>query len=152
MTTTAKAGAADAAAPSEPTADASPAECQRTSDALLLPVERRRAPRTSNPAHHGVIDLRVRPGHQTVLVNLSLHGAAIETAYRLLPGSTVELQLETRQGRTTMRGRVLRCAVVGLAANQVTYGGGVCFESRLPWLDRDPQEYAVPATAAPAGT
>ena len=152
MSTAARVGGTDAASASEWSDDAPPAQCQRTLGPLLLPVERRQTPRTTDAACHGVVSVRVRPGHQAVLLNVSLDGAAIETSYRLLPGSTVELQLDTGRGWTNLRGRVLRCAVVALTAHRVTYGGAVRFESPLPWLNRDPPEYAVPVAAGPKGT
>jgi hypothetical protein len=121
-------------------------------DSNLTPVERRRAPRIQDAATHGIVHVRVRPGHEAVLVNVSPDGAAIETPCRLLPGSGVELQLESMHGRTTVRGRVSRCAVIALDASRVTYGAVVCFESRLARLPCASPEYPVPIGAAPQGT
>lgn len=107
-------------------------------------VDRRRAKRSGIPSQHGVIRARVRPGHDASVVNISARGALIETAYRLLPGSFVDLHFETSRERAAIRARVLRCSVVGVLATSVSYRGAVHFDRALLWLvDVDSNEYSV---------
>jgi len=115
-------------------------------------MERRRAPRLGGTDPHGVVRVRVRPGHEAVLVDISHGGAAIETAYRLLPGTSVELQIETGGGRTNARGLVVRCAVVNVEATRVTYGGAICFDAPIAWLPATLAEYVVPVDRGTACT
>ena len=94
-------------------------------------IERRRAPRHAAPEQHGVLRVRVRPGHEASLLDLSSSGAAIETAHRLLPGAVVELQLETQHRRSAARGRIVRCEVVRVAASRLLYRAAICFEAPI---------------------
>jgi hypothetical protein len=81
-----------------------------------------------------VTAVRVTAGHPARLVNLSSHGALIETGGRLLPGARIELQL-ARQGRSIgARGVVMRCNITGLCAGDVTYRGAVRFDDELSWF------------------
>jgi len=83
---------------------------------------------------HGIVSTRVRPGHRAKLIDVSAGGALIETTHRLLPGTTVELHVETRSHRTNVRGRVLRCAIVLVRPSWVCYRGAIGFDRQLPWL------------------
>jgi hypothetical protein len=96
--------------------------------------DRRQTPRHRHADDHGVVSMRLRPGHLAKLVDVSAGGALIETSHRLLPGTSVELHLETGSDRTSIRGRVLRCAVVRLQPSWVCYRGAIGFERHLPWL------------------
>lgn len=107
-------------------------------------LERRRARRRRHN-EHGIIAARVRPGIDVALIDVSADGALIETSRRLLPGTAVELQLETRQARAAVRGRVVRCSVSRLRASSVSYRGAVSFDRTLPWLaDEEPAGYGIP--------
>jgi hypothetical protein len=63
---------------------------------------------------HRIVSACVRPGHRARVIDVSAGGALIETSHRLLPGSSVELQVETNAERASVRGQVLRCSVVRL--------------------------------------
>jgi len=110
--------------------------------------DRRNTPRHRGAETHGIVSARVRPGHLATLLDVSAGGALIETAYRLLPGTFVELHVETAQGRTCIRGHVLRCAVVGVCSTLICYRGAIGFEGRLPWLMTDTGK-PVPSRVAP---
>jgi hypothetical protein len=99
--------------------------------------DRRHMRRHSATEAHGIVAARVRPGHRATLLDVSAGGALIETACRLLPGASVELHVETAQHRTCIRGRVLRCTVVGVDSTLICYRGAIRFEDRLPWLMTD---------------
>jgi hypothetical protein len=96
--------------------------------------ERRQAPRHRHSEDHGIESARVRPGHAAKVIDVSAGGALIETHHRLLPGTIVELRVERDGNTATVRGRVLRCAVVGVRPAWVCYRGAIGFERQLSWL------------------
>lgn len=93
---------------------------------------------------HRIVSACVRPGHRARLIDVSAGGALIETSHRLLPGSPVELQVETGSGRASVRGRVLRCAVVRVRPTWVCYRGAIAFDRHLPWFVDQRGERATP--------
>jgi hypothetical protein len=118
----------------------------RVPASLLYCPDRRRSPRHSRVEEHGILGARIRPGYDVVLVDVSAGGALIDSLHRLLPGSAIELRLAARQGRTSIRGRVLRCAVARLRLDCVWYRGAIGFEQGIPWLVDEPRfGYAVPS-------
>jgi hypothetical protein len=100
-------------------------------EAAVAACERRAADRRFGVREHGIGHVRVRPGHHAVLVDLSTGGALVETTHRLLPGAIVEIQIETPDSRTAIRGRVLRSVVWQLRAAAVTYRGAIRFDVPL---------------------
>jgi hypothetical protein len=111
-------------------------------------TDRRLSRRTRLAAEHGIVVVRVRPGHDASLVDVSAHGALIETAYRLLPGRHIELHFETASDRTAIRGRIVRCSVTAVLAGHVRYLGAIGFERPLSWLTISSGEYSVLASPA----
>jgi hypothetical protein len=107
-----------------------------------LQNERRAHLRRRAVVEHGIVQARIRPGDTATLIDVSGGGVLIETNRRLLPGTFVELCLESRSRRTTARGRVLRCAVVDLRPAAVRYRGAIHFDAYLPWFVED-DEYVV---------
>jgi hypothetical protein len=107
--------------------------------------ERRKTPRAGSVLEHKIVEARVRPGHDVSVVNVSAAGALVDAAaHRLLPGTSIELQLATRDRRVSVRGRVLRCTVARLNASVVWYRAAIGFDRHLPWmLDDDRSGYAV---------
>lgn len=106
----------------------------------------RRNFRRSGIAEHGIISARVRPGHLVVVIDVSAGGALIEIARRLLPGAAVDLQFETAHRRTSLRGRVLRCAVSRLHSTAVSYRAAIAFDRQWPcFVESEWSEYPVPA-------
>jgi hypothetical protein len=97
-------------------------------------ADRRQTRRRLDPDDHGIVSTRVRPGHRARLIDVSAGGALVETTHRLLPGTSVELHVETRSDRTNVRGRVLRCAIVAVRPGWVCYQGAIGFDRHLPWL------------------
>jgi hypothetical protein len=102
-----------------------------------LIIERRRARRRRTFPEHGIESARVRRGFHLTVVDVSAGGVLIETSLRLLPGMPLEIHLERNKAMSTMRGRVLRCAVVRLTANAVCYRSAIGFDQHLPWLVED---------------
>jgi len=98
---------------------------------------------------HGIVSARVRPGHLVIVIDVSAGGALIEISQRLLPGSAVDLQLATAHRRTSLRGRVLRCAVTRLHSTSVSYRAAIAFDRQWPcFVEAGRNEYQVPASDA----
>ncbi|PYQ89911.1 MAG: hypothetical protein DMG02_11445 [Acidobacteria bacterium] len=106
-------------------------------------ADRRLTARRRGVQDHGVVSAHVRPGHSAVLLNVSAGGALVDTEHRLLPGGAVELQMRTKNDRISMRGRVVRCAVVRLRP-AVCYRGAIVFDQYLPWFVDERREQASP--------
>ena len=88
---------------------------------------------------------RVRPGYRATVIDVSADGVLIETDYRLLPGTSLELQMATTGERMTVRGRVVRSAVAGLEPSSVCYRGAIGFDRELAWFSEDASGgYRVP--------
>jgi hypothetical protein len=96
--------------------------------------ERRAAHRLDEIERHGVQSVHVRPGHHADVVNISTGGVLIDTAHRVLPGSTVELVLQRHQYRASVRGRVVRAAVARVQPGRVCYRSAIRFDRSLPWF------------------
>ena len=108
------------------------------------PGDRRGARRLEAFDDHRIVSACVRPGHRARLIDVSAGGALIETSHRLLPGSSVELQVDTGTDRASVRGRVLRCAVVRVRPTWVCYRGAIAFDRHLPWFVEQRGERATP--------
>jgi hypothetical protein len=107
----------------------------------------RRGARRRSIGEHGIERARVRPGHEASVLDVSASGIAIETLHRLLPGTTVELQLTLADRCTSIRGRVLRSMVACLRHSRVLYRSAIAFERSLaPFMEID--GYAVPSASA----
>lgn len=99
--------------------------------------ERRRATRMTSTAEHGVRFIRIRPGHGATIIDVSAAGALIETHRRLLPGTLVELQMETDHHKASVRGTVVHCFVARVGPACIAYRGAIEFDRRLPWFAPD---------------
>ena len=87
--------------------------------------------------------VRVRPGRDGAVVDVSAEGILIDTIHRLLPGTTVEVLLACADRRTTIRGRIVRCTVASLHSSVVRYRGAVRFDRSIAsFLDLD--GYVIP--------
>jgi hypothetical protein len=112
------------------------------------PFDRRNFRRTGM-SEHGIVSARVRPGHPVIVIDVSAGGALIEISRRLLPGSGVDLHIDTTHRRTTLRGRVLRCAVNRLHSTSVSYRAAIAFDCQWPWSTENGwSEYPVPTSEA----
>jgi hypothetical protein len=108
------------------------------------PPDRRGTRRLEAFEEHRIVSACVRPGHRARVIDVSASGALIETSHRLLPGTSVELQVETGSDRASVRGRVLRCAVVRLRPTWVCYRGAIAFDGHLPWFVDERREPSTP--------
>jgi hypothetical protein len=103
-------------------------DCGATSD------ERRCYRRLRGVHEHGIYRARVRPGIEVRLLDISAQGAAIESAYQLLPGRRLDLHLSFAAGAVVVRGLVLRCTVCFASVDRVTYRGALAFDRRVHWI------------------
>lgn len=108
-----------------------------------LTKDRRAARRRSRGHDHGIVRTRIRPGVVVTLIDVSAGGMLVEGEHRLLPGSCVELQVESESRKACLRGRVLRCAVVRVRPDSISYRGAIVFDRSLPWFG-DEGGYDVP--------
>jgi hypothetical protein len=106
-------------------------------------ADRRKCVRRGSIEQHGIVSARVKPGHDVELIDISSGGALVEGVRRLLPGTAVELFLVAGDLCASIRGRVLRCAIVGLKPTSVSYRGAIRFDNDLPWFG----ERRAPAAA-----
>jgi hypothetical protein len=95
--------------------------------------DRRHERRRYAAEEHGIVSVRVRPGIQARLLDVSASGALLETTQRLLPGRHVHVQLACPSLATTVRSRVIRCHVHRITAECIRYRCGVRFDRSLQW-------------------
>ena len=109
-------------------------------------AERRKAVRRTTVEEHGIVQARVRPGHDVALVNVSAAGALLESANQLRPGSIVEVHLST-SARAGVRSRP-RPAVFSysIECRAPLVPRRDRFRASLPWfVDVCERGYSVPA-------
>ena len=93
---------------------------------------RRRAIRRKRAELSWLWGLRLRPGVDVALVNLSAGGALIETPTRLRPGARTVLRLTGAAGSWTASGSVLRSWVAAIEPEHgVVYRGVLVFDDPL---------------------
>lgn len=98
--------------------------------------DRRTAERFYGPEDHGILLARVRPGLSAWIVDVSAVGALVETNHRLLPGTSIELSVQTSDRRVALRGRVVRCLVARVEATTIWYRGAVDLDRPISWLNQ----------------
>ena len=103
-------------------------------------VERRAWPRVDTGTRADMARGKLRPGRPAQIVDVSAGGALIETEWRLLPGTHVELQVGEPVALYHVKARILRCHVARLDRERIRYRGALVFEERLPFgKDEDSQ-------------
>ena len=107
-----------------------------------LAGERRVWPRVPALAAAGTEQARLRPGRTARLVDLSPGGALIETDWRLLPGTRVEMHVGQPVTLFRVVARILRSQVALLDRERIRYRGALMFEQQLslgepatPWVE-----------------
>ena len=96
-------------------------------------TERRRDTRYGAEVAGG-ISARVRPGHDVVLVDVSVSGALIEAINPLRPGARVHVQLKTSASGAALSARVTRCAVAAITDAGIVYRAALHFDHRSEWV------------------
>jgi hypothetical protein len=96
------------------------------------PIERRVSARVEVASLSRVVHLRLPPGREAVLVDLSRDGACIEATSRLVPGGRVDMQLATQGWTWRGRATVTRCRVSALVPdNGARYLAALHFDKPL---------------------
>lgn len=88
--------------------------------------ERRDFRRVGGRGCHESIRLRLRPGRDAWLLNVSRSGACLEVSSRLLPGTPVEALFAMSDWQWVAMARVTRCHVAALTSE-----GGVRYRAAL---------------------
>ena len=96
-------------------------------------MDRRASARVLTQTLEGVDRARLRPGRTARVVDLSSGGALIETDWRLLPGTRIEMQVGDPFPLFHVAGRILRCYVAVLDGHRIRYRGALAFEKQLPF-------------------
>ncbi len=105
---------------------------------MQCPTERRRTTRRSGEALSWVRELRVRPGLEATLVNLSEEGAVIETSTYLRPGARTAIHVVGVSGDWRVSGHVARSWVAAILDERgVLYRGALVFDSRVDLVSSD---------------
>jgi hypothetical protein len=122
--------------------------------------ERRQGGRWSPNPMDALSRVRLRAGRELAVINVSITGALVEGATRLLPGTHVDVHVTAVQGRVLVRARVVRCVVWTVTADVITYRGALAFSTPvdIPLVDvaqqtgaaatRDRQPVATPPWVA----
>lgn len=90
--------------------------------------ERRRSARRRPTTGEALSWARLRTGTQLAIVDISDHGALVESRARLLPGTHVDLHLMPAAGRILQRARVMRAFVASLDASALSYYVALAFD------------------------
>ena len=92
-------------------------------------ADQRPADRRPGSAFPWITSVRLRPGHEVRLIELSADSALVETSVSLAPDRVVVLDMRVRKQLVEARGRVVRGYVAGIdTGGEVRYRGIVSFE------------------------
>jgi PilZ domain len=98
-------------------------------------ADRRAEPRLPGSAFR-LQHATLRPGRHVVVVDVSQHGAQVETERPLRPGSRVHLRLVSDHWTLSVAALIVRCIVVALDPERgVRYRGALQFEARCPQFE-----------------
>jgi hypothetical protein len=100
-------------------------------------IERRAWPRMTTVTRSEMARGKLRPGRPAQIVDVSAGGALIETEWRLLPGTRVELQVGEPVALYSVKARILRCHVALLDRERIRYRGALMFEEQMPFNGND---------------
>jgi hypothetical protein len=109
--------------------------------------DNRRHHRRLTPAEvPSVTRVRIKYGPAVKLIDLSTGGAQIETVnFRLQPGSTVVVEITSREGELSIPAQVLRCQLSSLLPETV-YRGSLIFKRPLDFKDLGSDSIDQPAS------
>jgi hypothetical protein len=102
--------------------------------AAVSTVTERRKDRRYGADEARALSARVRPGHDVVLVDVSVSGALIEVASPLRPGALVHVQFRTSTSSAGVIAHVTRCAVGAITNAGIRYRAALQFDHRSPWI------------------
>ena len=97
-------------------------------------MSRERAPRRYAPSAFPEIQgIRLEPGGASAtLINLSVSGVLVESASRMVPGTSVTICFEGSFSLASIEGRVARCEVSGISADgSLRFYVAMAFSARI---------------------
>ena len=100
--------------------------------------ERRRAGRRIPMPTEALSRARLRAGRELAVLNLSPLGMLVEGTARLLPGTHVDVHVTGAEGRSLVRARVVRSAVISVTADVVEYRSALGFGAQIDVTPADP--------------
>ena len=100
-------------------------------------IERRAWPRVDTGSRSDLARGRLRPGRPAQIVDVSAGGALIETEWRLLPGTRVELHVGEPIPLYKVKALILRCHVARLDRERIRYRGALAFDEALPFVGNE---------------
>jgi Family of unknown function (DUF6982)/PilZ domain len=119
-------------APSQPSPEIDAASGDQPDQAVVNRRSHRRLTLAEVPF---VSKVRIKYGPAVKLIDLSPGGAQIETTnFRLQPGSTVVVEISSRDGELSIPAQVLRCQLASLLPDPV-YRGSLIFKRPLDFKD-----------------
>ena len=92
-----------------------------------------------------ITSVRLSPGDDVDLVNISKSGVLVEGRTRFVPGTRVTVIFEGGFTPANAKGKVVRCQVSSISGGALRYQSGIQFEKRLDQIDAH-----VPAAAPEA--
>jgi hypothetical protein len=93
--------------------------------------DRRRSARRHPAAGEALSWARLRTGTELAVLDISHHGALVESQTRLLPGTHVDLHLMTTAGRVLQRARIARAFVGRLDGSALSYHVALAFDAAV---------------------
>lgn len=98
---------------------------------MVRTPERRLVARRPCAAGEALHVVRLRGGREGRVVDVSSLGALIESEARLLPGTSIDAQWATAQGRLIVVCRVVRASVATVTAERVAYRAALRFDHAI---------------------
>jgi hypothetical protein len=105
---------------------------------LTDPGERRHASRRVPTPTEAPSRARLRAGRELAVINLSSSGMLVEGTARLLPGTHVDIHVIAAQGRSLVRARVVRSAVISVTADVIEYRSALAFGAQIDLTPAEP--------------
>lgn len=96
-------------------------------------VETSRAdPRYPASALPGITGMRLSPGDNVRLLNISASGVLVEGKTRFVPGTRVSVIFEGPSAPKTVKGKVVRCQVSSIGGGgSLQYQSAIAFEAKI---------------------
>jgi hypothetical protein len=100
--------------------------------------ERRKSERRRPATDEALSWARLRTGTELAVLDISNHGALVESRTRLLPGTHVDLHLMTTAGRVLRRAKIARAFIGRLDSSTLSYYVALAFDAPVdtsqPWV------------------
>jgi hypothetical protein len=109
------------------------------------PIDRRKAQRLHPSALPSLKSVRLVPGSEIRLINVSSGGALLESDNRILPGANICIRLVAEDVLYFLRGRVLQSRASSIRGSALTYECRVAFDEEFSLLSSNADKQQVTA-------